>query len=308
MPAHPRRADLPHARRAAHLRPAVGAHQRRATARRRCRCSRYETFQENRLYGEGSALSILTFIIVMVVSFAVHPPRRRQHPRHDGGLTMEAASVPASRGADPSAQATQEAASGPRTPWWLWLAVAAIVVFCLFPFYWLVNISLKTGAGPVERRRSSRRTRRSTTTSRSSRTTTSRARCATARSWRSSTTFLALIVGSFCAYALARLKMRGKFLILGDRPVDHDVPADRDRRAAVPAVVGHRPLQHADRPDHPVPDVRAAAVDLHPRVVLPRDPEGPRGGGARRRRDALPGVPQGRGAARGAGPGHRRRS
>jgi multiple sugar transport system permease protein len=28
------------------------------------------TFQENRLYGEGSALSILTFIIVMIVSFA----------------------------------------------------------------------------------------------------------------------------------------------------------------------------------------------------------------------------------------------
>src|SRR5512132_450757 len=31
------------------------------------------------------------------------------------------------------------------TPWWMWLAVAAIVVFCLFPFYWLINISLKTG-------------------------------------------------------------------------------------------------------------------------------------------------------------------
>jgi multiple sugar transport system permease protein len=27
------------------------------------------TFQENRLYGEGSALSILTFILVMIVSF-----------------------------------------------------------------------------------------------------------------------------------------------------------------------------------------------------------------------------------------------
>ena len=27
----------------------------------------------------------------------------------------------------------------------MWLAVAAIVVFCLFPFYWLINISLKTG-------------------------------------------------------------------------------------------------------------------------------------------------------------------
>ena len=32
--------------------------------------SRSRTFQENRLYGEGSALSILTFIIVMAVSFA----------------------------------------------------------------------------------------------------------------------------------------------------------------------------------------------------------------------------------------------
>src|SRR5690348_8816718 len=31
------------------------------------------------------------------------------------------------------------------TPWWMWLVVAAIVVFCLFPFYWLINISLKTG-------------------------------------------------------------------------------------------------------------------------------------------------------------------
>ena len=27
----------------------------------------------------------------------------------------------------------------------MWVAVAAIVLFCLFPFYWLVNISLKTG-------------------------------------------------------------------------------------------------------------------------------------------------------------------
>ena len=35
------------------------------------------------------------------------------------------------------------------TPWWMWLAVAAIVVFCLFPFYWLLNISLKTVNGSV---------------------------------------------------------------------------------------------------------------------------------------------------------------
>ncbi len=41
-----------------------------ANGTRRSRCRRSRTFQENRLYGEGSALSILTFIIVMAVSFA----------------------------------------------------------------------------------------------------------------------------------------------------------------------------------------------------------------------------------------------
>ena len=28
----------------------------------------------------------------------------------------------------------------------IWLAVIAIVLFCLFPFSWLINVSLKTGA------------------------------------------------------------------------------------------------------------------------------------------------------------------
>src|SRR5215217_9171841 len=41
--------------------------------------------------------------------------------------------------------ATKKAPKKEGTPWWIWVAVAAIVVFCLFPFYWLVNISLKTG-------------------------------------------------------------------------------------------------------------------------------------------------------------------
>ena len=123
------------------------------------------------------------------------------------------------------------------------LPSAAIVVFCLFPFYWLINISLKTGSD-LSARHLSRPTRRWTTTGRSSRTPTSSPRCATARSWRLITTALALVVGSFCAYALARLKLRGKFVILAHRAVDHDVPADRDRGAAVQAVVGHRALRH----------------------------------------------------------------
>ena len=48
----------------------------------------------------------------------------------------------------PRAHADQDQAVKPDqagTPWWMWVAVAAIVVFCLFPFYWLINISLKTG-------------------------------------------------------------------------------------------------------------------------------------------------------------------
>jgi multiple sugar transport system permease protein len=108
----------------------------------------------------------------------------------------------------------QKAPSGPKPPWWLWLAVAAIVIFCLAPFYWLVNISLKTGPDlsgsaivPPH---------------------------PTLENYKSifkdddfvhalgnsaivslTTTVLALVVGSFCAYALARLKFPAKFLLLG---------------------------------------------------------------------------------------------
>ena len=64
----PRRADLPHARRAADLRPSVRAHEGRARDQTLSLIS-YQTFQQNRLVGEGSALAVLTFIIVMAVSF-----------------------------------------------------------------------------------------------------------------------------------------------------------------------------------------------------------------------------------------------
>src|SRR5215210_6369820 len=99
------------------------------------------------------------------------------------------------------------------TPWWMWLAVAAIVVFCLFPFYWLVSLSLKTGADLSESKlippnptldnyesifRNGDFTRALLNSAIISLTTTA----------------LALIVGSFCAYALARLRFRGKFIIL----------------------------------------------------------------------------------------------
>src|SRR3954471_4037332 len=104
-------------------------------------------------------------------------------------------------------------ATQPKTPWWLWICVVVIVVFCLFPFYWMINISLKTGADLTN----------------GSAFPTS----PTLKNYKSifqngdftrallnsavisiATTVLALTVGSFCAYALARLRFRGKFPIL----------------------------------------------------------------------------------------------
>jgi multiple sugar transport system permease protein len=98
-------------------------------------------------------------------------------------------------------------------PWWMWIAVAAIVVFCLFPFYWLINISLKTGNDlqssslippnpTLDNYESIFKNPDFTKALRNSAVVAL------------STTVLALVVGSFCAYALARLKLRGKFVIL----------------------------------------------------------------------------------------------
>jgi multiple sugar transport system permease protein len=124
---------------------------------------------------------------------------------------MEAATV---ERAEPRARTKTAKAPRTGTPWWLWLAVAAIVVFCLFPFYWLVNISLKTGAD--------------LSTSDLVPPNPSLANYESifqnadfVRALGNSvivslvTTLLALIFGSFCAYALARLKFKGKFFILG---------------------------------------------------------------------------------------------
>src|SRR5215218_8134349 len=96
---------------------------------------------------------------------------------------------------------------------WIWLAVVAIILFCLFPFYWLVNVSLKTGADlsssslvppnpSLDNYESIFKNDDFTNGLKNS------AIVALV------TTFLSLIVGSFAAYALARLRVKGKFWIL----------------------------------------------------------------------------------------------
>jgi multiple sugar transport system permease protein len=109
--------------------------------------------------------------------------------------------------------AKQQKPAAPKPPWWLWVSVAAIVAFCLAPFYWLVNVSLKTGpdlSGSAIVPPSP-----------------------TLDNYQSvfgnddfvhallnsaivslTTTALALVVGSFCAYALARLRFPAKFALL----------------------------------------------------------------------------------------------
>ena len=103
--------------------------------------------------------------------------------------------------------------AGTKTPWWMWIVIAAIVVFCLFPFYWLINISLKTGNDllssalfpPNPSLKNYQNVFENPDFTAALRNSAVVAL---------STTVLALMVGSFCAYALARLKLRGKGVIL----------------------------------------------------------------------------------------------
>jgi multiple sugar transport system permease protein len=95
----------------------------------------------------------------------------------------------------------------------LWIGVAAIVVFCLFPFYWLINTSLKSGAElsgaallppspTVDNYTSIFEDTAFTNALRNSAIIAG------------SVTVLSLLIGSFAGYALARLHLPFKFLIL----------------------------------------------------------------------------------------------
>ena len=125
---------------------------------------------------------------------------------------MEAASVPAAT-TDRADRTKRKPPKAPGTPWWLWLAVAAIVVFCLLPFYWLVNISLKTGSdlssADIIPPNPSLENYKSIFELESFRRSVVNSAIVSLV-----TTFIGVVVGSFAAYALARLKMPYKFPLL----------------------------------------------------------------------------------------------
>lgn len=95
----------------------------------------------------------------------------------------------------------------------IWVGVAAIVVFCLFPFYWLINTSLKTGADlsganllPPDPTLDNY-----TSIFEDSAFTMALRNSAIVAG---SVTVISLVIGSFAGYALARLRLPLKFLIL----------------------------------------------------------------------------------------------
>jgi multiple sugar transport system permease protein len=128
--------------------------------------------------------------------------------------TTATGTAPAVPAAEPTIARKHKPAAGPKTPWWLWVAVFFIVVFCLAPFYWLINISLKTGP---DLSGSDIVPPNPTLDNYSSIFKDDDFVHALGNSAIVSLTVtaLALIVGSFCAYALARLKFPMKVILLG---------------------------------------------------------------------------------------------
>ena len=96
----------------------------------------------------------------------------------------------------------------------LWIGVILTILFCLFPFYWIINTSLKTGAelstGHLFPRNPSLDNYRSIFQN-ADFTTALRTSAIDA----GAATLISLAIGSFAGYALARLRFPRKFLILG---------------------------------------------------------------------------------------------
>jgi multiple sugar transport system permease protein len=95
----------------------------------------------------------------------------------------------------------------------LWVGVVLTIAYCLAPFYWLVNTSLKTGA---ELNTSKIFPAHPSLDNYSSIFSNSAFTDAlkTSAIVAGASTVLALSIGSFAAYALARLRFRRKFLLL----------------------------------------------------------------------------------------------
>ena len=130
----------------------------------------------------------------------------------------------------------------PRTPWWLWLAVAVIVVFCLFPFYWLINVSLKTGPDLASSDLFPPNPSLDNYQAIFKNGDFTRALLNSAIV-SIITTVLALDGRGVLRLRAGPAEVQGQVLAARADPVDHDVPGDRDRSADLQAVDRHRAVQ-----------------------------------------------------------------
>ena len=116
------------------------------------------------------------------------------------------------------ARARPRTARRPRKPafggkWLLWVAVVLIMIFCLFPFYWLINTSLKTGGDLSSAKLVPPHPNLDNYSSIFGNDNFVKA-LKNSAIISISTTAIALVVGAFAAYALARLRFPMKFLLL----------------------------------------------------------------------------------------------
>jgi trehalose/maltose transport system permease protein len=121
--------------------------------------------------------------------------------------------VVAAERAQPKARTARRRRVPFKASWLLWVGVVLMMLFCLFPFYWLINTSLKTGADlssakvipphpNLDNYQSIFRNADFVKALRNSAIISG------------VTTLIALTIGSFAAYALARLRFPMKFLLL----------------------------------------------------------------------------------------------
>src|ERR671922_1996400 len=120
---------------------------------------------------------------------------------------MGATAAPAGATTRDEVAVRKKGPKAPGPPWWIYLCVAGVVIFCLLPFYWLVNISLKTGpdlssADIIPPHPSLANYRSIFQNASFTRALLNSAIVSL------TTTLIGVVVGSLCAYALARLKMR----------------------------------------------------------------------------------------------------
>ena len=168
-----------------------------------------------------------------------------------------------------------------------WAAADFVVlVFALFPVLWIM-IAVVQVAGDGDRRQlhPQRVVHRELLDDLRREQPVHSTRCATRSASRLIATVIAVVLAAMAAYAIARLNFPGKAVCSAPRWRSRCSRRSRSsaRSSTSGATLG--PLRHLARPDHPVPDLRPAAGDLHARR---RSSGRSRGSSSRRRRSTAP--------------------